>query len=64
MNELAMVKVWHSIPSSFPLDVEARESLALECCGKTFGEVWALARFAPTRVGFTSEQPNCTRGQE
>lgn len=62
-NELKDVKVWHLIPREIPIELEARDKLRLECCGKTFGEVWALARFAPTKVGFSSEQPTCTKGK-
>jgi hypothetical protein len=60
-NDLSTVKVWHLWPAYF----NGRESLSapLECCGKPFDHVWALARFAPTKVGFTTEQPTCTKGQ-
>jgi len=62
-NELSTVKVWHLLPNPFPVDLIERDKLDLECCGKLFADVWALARFAPTKVGFTSEQPTCTKGQ-
>jgi hypothetical protein len=59
MNELRIVKIWHLLPKNL-----YDETAILECCGKPFGEVWALARFAPTKVGFTTEQPTCTKGQQ